>query len=293
MKCRGLPALLFSALAALTASTSCCGKRDLHCVELFAGSKCVAGNMMKLGLRCATFEKNDSPLQDILQAGGFLFAVQLVRRICKGGLLFMAPPCGSWVWVNRGTSCRTMWDPLGDVTKQSVRDANVIASRCMMLLLFAASREVQVIIEQPSSSLLHRHPRFGNVLAQQHRLALPVFRTHIFMSNFGGPTPKGTVLWSTGAWVRELASHGKANCARKKKLVLHYCDSKGRSRVRGTSVLKKSQAYPDGFGKALAALFLKHLHEPVSCKCPSAANAGKPTSDDWPDAELDELARMM
>ena len=47
-----------------------------------------------------------------------------VLRLKPGGLLVGGPPCGSYVWINRATSCRSQTRSMGDCTKAYVRNAN-------------------------------------------------------------------------------------------------------------------------------------------------------------------------
>ena len=55
---------------------------------------------------------------------GFLRLLQNCLRICEGGCLHGGPPCSSWIWLNRGTSGRSLANPLGDLNEPSVRRSN-------------------------------------------------------------------------------------------------------------------------------------------------------------------------
>ena len=55
---------------------------------------------------------------------GFMAILLQVLRLKPGGLLIGGPPCGTWVFINRGTSRRSKQRVLGDCKKQSVRDSN-------------------------------------------------------------------------------------------------------------------------------------------------------------------------
>ena len=54
---------------------------------------------------------------------GFLHAIQLVLKLREGALVTAGPPCGSFVFLNMGTSKRTKSRPLGG-NRPYVRAAN-------------------------------------------------------------------------------------------------------------------------------------------------------------------------
>ena len=80
------------------------------------------------------------------------------------GFKMDAPVCSSFVWINRATSQRSDHAPLGDITKECVRNANLMASRVIALLYLAAAAQIFWILEQPSSSLFEHLPRFQQLL---------------------------------------------------------------------------------------------------------------------------------
>jgi hypothetical protein len=43
-----------------------------------------------------------------------ILAVQLIRRVKRGGVIVAGPPCSSWVFMNRATARRSCQNPLGD-----------------------------------------------------------------------------------------------------------------------------------------------------------------------------------
>ena len=55
------------------------------------------------------------------------------------------------------------------------------------------------VIEQPSTSILYRHPRFQDLC----RL-LPIFRAAFWMRKYGSPSPKRTVLWGNSKGVKRF-----------------------------------------------------------------------------------------
>ena len=60
-----------------------------------------------------TFIFGNRGVHDLLSTRGLIAAVQLVRRLVPGGLVVLAPPCSSWVFMNRATSGRSSQGILG------------------------------------------------------------------------------------------------------------------------------------------------------------------------------------
>jgi hypothetical protein len=112
--------------------------------------------------KVGTFEILDDPAQDILSSVGFILAVRMLLQVRGRGILHFATVCSSWVMINRSTSGRSPYCPLGDTAHQYVRDANVMVSRSMLLALFGLALGHDWALEQPSSSLMFFHPRPGH-----------------------------------------------------------------------------------------------------------------------------------
>lgn len=108
---------------------------------------------------CAKIEVDSNSADDMLSVPGFLRALRLVLRLKVGGLLWAGTPCSSWTFLNRGTSGRSSERPLGNEQVPSVRLANEIVSKVVLLLIMAACRHAAWTTEQPISSLMDRHPR--------------------------------------------------------------------------------------------------------------------------------------
>lgn len=82
--------------------------------------------------------------------------------------------------------------PLGRPDSEAVRAGNVLATRALILCLLAGAKAIWWVLEQPQSSCMHLLPCFQDVLRM-----VSVQRLRINMSNFGGPTRKGTYLYSS------------------------------------------------------------------------------------------------
>ena len=62
-------------------------------------------------------------LLNILRCGFFAILAKILR-LRRGALLMGGPPCGSFVWINRATSRRSITRLFGDCSKAYIRAAN-------------------------------------------------------------------------------------------------------------------------------------------------------------------------
>ncbi len=93
---------------------------------------------------------------------------------------------------SRGSTGRTLANPLGWTSAPSVQCGNLMVSRCAVLLLLASCKGIWWILEQPRGSLLEHHP-----LMQQVFRRVRVWRQHVRMIEFAASTDKGTWLYSS------------------------------------------------------------------------------------------------
>ncbi len=106
-------------------------------------------------------------MMDMLSPEGYVHAVKLAMTTTENSML--APVCSSWVWINSGTARRSSHNPLGDRTKSSVRSANRMVSRTILLLWIFMSTGTYFILEQPRGSCMQdpieeTHVRFCSPL---------------------------------------------------------------------------------------------------------------------------------
>lgn len=209
---------------------------------------------MQEGRKCAAYDMDyDDKYMNILDPQGFAVAVYQVLRIKPGGSLTLAPVCGTWVWLSRGSTKRSAQCPLGDPSASAaVAGANVMVARCVLLIILCASRGINWVLEQPQGSLLERHPAMQWLFT-----LLQVWRKSIKMGDFQAPTQKATWLYSGHRYIEEIDNYKPRQGTRavaSGPMVRHYRDSKGRPRVQGASGLKDSQSYTPAFGRAMAKL---------------------------------------
>ena len=152
--------------------------RDVDSCELCSG----------LGVfsEAVTFERDDSPDQDLTLLGGAALAGLDVVRVRPGGVCHMSPQCALWLsFISRATSARTDDDPCGDESSEKVLEANVCAVVLGWLLVLATTRDVYVI------PLLYSHPCFE---AQLHMIN--AVRDVTYLGGFGAPSLKPVELYS-------------------------------------------------------------------------------------------------
>ena len=91
----------------------------LKVIEIFAGCHSITNAFKNVGYACATVDVSTvSPFDDINSSLGFIKALLYVMRLSDDGLFWAAPPCSTWVFMNRGTSKRSKVDPMGDTIKE-------------------------------------------------------------------------------------------------------------------------------------------------------------------------------
>jgi hypothetical protein len=91
---------------------------------------------------------------DLTTPLGFLHALGLCLRLKPGGLLWAAPPCSTFVWMNRGTSQRNKDRAEGNESVPSVAASNIIVARLMLLIALVVTKGCNWVLEQPTSSVM-------------------------------------------------------------------------------------------------------------------------------------------
>jgi hypothetical protein len=178
-----------------------------------------------------TFDIEDSKLQNILLDVGFVIVVQKVSMVRSTGIVVIAPVCGSFSWMSRHSSGRTVLEPLGNLRSLKVKEGNMMVSRVILILMLIMARGSVFVMEQPAGSILPSHPRFEafikkhiifKVLAVAHASTLDDQTWSHFaiirylqppqvtfrMCWFGGDSQKPMVLFSNAPWISEIANMG-------------------------------------------------------------------------------------
>jgi len=119
-------------------------------VEIFSGVGAIMGAASDQGFQAAGFDKfrvpgqTDGPgpsSEDLCTEAGFLNALALVATLRVGGLLWLAPVCASWIWLNLRRTMRRFDNQFwGDTTYDPVRIGNHLATVTIFLMRFAFGR---------------------------------------------------------------------------------------------------------------------------------------------------------
>lgn len=81
---------------------------------------------------------------------------------------------------------------MGDTRHHSVRVGNLLAGRAAVLALLCAAKMCWWVLEQPQSSVMEYLP-----IMQSLWQLLPTWKHTMKMADYGGPTVKGTHLYSS------------------------------------------------------------------------------------------------
>jgi hypothetical protein len=96
---------------------------------------------------------------------------------------------------------------------------------------------------------------FKHFLALSDNNVIKVHTIRTWFGMFGGTSPKPTLLWGTPTWMPQLHRQLDKTKNWSARTASHYYDNTGKKRVVGTSELKGTQAYPAGYGAAVATLW--------------------------------------
>jgi hypothetical protein len=126
------------------------------------------------------------------------------------------------------------------MNKSYVLNANRMVILLSLLFSVAYCRGVRLFMEQPCSTVLHYFPPMSTIIKHclQHKVLT-------YMGKFGAESAKPVLIWSSVPEVMQLK--------RKRPVDLDKLTIKDGDRVTGiNSKLRHSQAYPPGFGEAVA-----------------------------------------
>ena len=244
--------------------------RDLDCVEIFAGVGSIAAAAAEKGLRTAAYDKRrisgvTEHTEDITTLQGFRTAIALVLRLATHGLLWLAPDCSSWGFMNSSRCQRSEANSYrGDVTYPKVIAGNLMAECSVFLILLAAARKVKAALENPSSSCFFKYGPVVDVANSLNMVVGYTYRCAFSVAPFGKRYKKKYKFLATGSWVRGVF----AACRCPGNVHLPLCKTRvckdGRVQKTGIKArLTESGAYPIALGQRI-----------VECACPGHADMG-------------------
>jgi len=131
--------------------------RDLDLVELWAGvgSLAKAAAKRKLVVECVDTQMHNG--HDMTTLNGFRKALELVRRLRRGGLLMMGPPCNSFAWMSSSHHKRNEENGFqGDWTRDQVHAGNLQVDVAAFFFAFAYMEGIAPALENPLHSCMWR-----------------------------------------------------------------------------------------------------------------------------------------
>lgn len=116
-----------------------------------------------------------------------------------------------------------------------------------------------------------------------------IYEVEVWMNAFGGTSPKRTWLLSNLKTLDSLKLPFDSSNVPSAKTYEKTFSESGKVQISGTKQLKGTEAYPDAFGKSVAALYFNEVvQERFGDGVSLAALETIPTSNDpWSDANLD------
>jgi hypothetical protein len=94
--------------------------------------------LVEEGLPCISFDQCNNPKQDLLELAGVQMFLDALCRLLPDSLLWMAPVCSSFVWMNRSGNGRSIARPEGRLSS-SVAQANEMAEFVANAMLAATA----------------------------------------------------------------------------------------------------------------------------------------------------------
>ena len=233
--------------------------RDLDVLELWSGVGSIVRARSRWSYNARGFDIRNSEYEDITTPAGFKHAVNLVLQLVVGGLLWMAPVCSSFTFMN-SSNCmrRPSNDHYGDTNYPSVIEGNLMARIAAFLFALAWARGVDVAIENPPGSCIWKFPPLKNILDginSTFELADTITHRCAF-----DPLPPGKRYFkpfrfvATAGWINETRRPCSCGTAGHKELARSWIGKDGLKKVTGHSEeLKASSAYPDKLGETIVA----------------------------------------
>ena len=231
--------------------------RDLDCAEIFSGVQSVVRAARERGMRAQGFDKLHDPKDDITTPTGFRRAVTLVMRLAAGGLLWLAPVCSSWVFMNSSNCRRTAANGYkGNEKYKPVQLGNIMAEATAFLVLLAYRRCCTAAVENPIQSVIFKYKPLQLVAEALQMVRTITYRCAFCDAPYGARMLKGYRFLAIGEWIKWTAERCRCPGRVHKKLVVMR-NSGGRRRVTGIKVrLTASGAYPLALGRRIVESWL-------------------------------------
>ena len=191
---------MLKALWARTMHQRAEGRTELAYIEYFCGK----GNLSRAGIQAGyvgvSFDKDISPVHDVLEEGGLALWLSALAAVQPGALIWCGMPCSSYVTLSRSQSLRYPENlHLGDTSKYFVQEGNVLGDITAMIMLLSHLLGCYEAMEQPASSVYPETPCCEAVLR-----FVGAVKTTTYHYCFGGVTLKPLQLWASGRFMRAM-----------------------------------------------------------------------------------------
>ena len=217
----------------------------LQCLVVFAGKATLTRALGESGLQTVAYDPRVDPAHDVLTEQGLVFLLEQLVRLESGGMVWIAPPCSSWIWRSRGVSQRSVASPDGDVTNAEVKSANDVARVVARLLAACDALGLGWVIEQPLTSLFWYFEPIATSVAGKG-----VQRVRVELSRAGAHTARPLILHGTPPWLPSLEQYIRPTpCPVRLELLRRR---RGRLVVGIQAALRRSTAYPPSFCAVVA-----------------------------------------
>lgn len=188
--------------------------RNLDLVDLFAGKARISRWGELFNLQVAALDREFGQHLDLCTDLGFAHTLCTIMRVKTSGLVMMGPQCSSWVWLSRSTTRRSLTNPYGDTSVETVREGNQVNSRVAMICAICSMLGIAWAIEQPASSLFFHTDLMRAIVAEDN-----AWQRHFFMKAFGHSNSKPTLLFGVANFLAVLgtAFKQKSPCKRRRQ----------------------------------------------------------------------------
>lgn len=221
--------------------------RDLDALELFAGQAQITLALQQAGFSMRAVDADSGHAEgNLLSYRGFQSALKLIMSLKPKGLLWLAPPCSSWVYMSSSWHKRDTKNQHRGATRWcDIREANSLGCVVAILVLVAYWREVWYILEQPKGSKLLKFRPLRKALQTTEAKALTTY-LRSFCTSF--PILKPLTLCYTAPWAAFLARPMPAKGNASTQV---YVKDATTGQVTGKACLADTAAYPAEFAAAV------------------------------------------
>jgi len=242
------------------------GPRTVDVVELWCGVGSIAAAASAAGYVVQKFDKYRVPgvtdtdghaSEDLLSWFGFMSAVRCVLAIRRGGLLWMAPVCSSFVFMNSSNCQRRRGNWMGNVNYKPVAEGNLHATVAAFLFALARLRGVFPVLENPAGSVIFRFPVLELVLSLWSTAKAICCRCRFSTDRMGRRWRKAYKL--VGAtWVKHLNAPCRCKNGLHCPLVHRVMRNNSWKTTGNQKHLRASAAYPLRMGKFVIQQWMTH-----------------------------------